>query len=178
MLTRLTISSALPVPLDEMKEYLRIDHDDEDRGITAFIRAAASLLDGSSGLLGYCLLVETWRLDLDDTPSEILLPLPLCRTIETFNWTEPDGTTKTLEPSDYRVTGLGTMEGTRLLPVHNWPKGPVSIVFTTGLSETPDMLPEPLRMAIKLYVMHLYERRSGTPDDFIPLIANYRTWSF
>jgi uncharacterized phiE125 gp8 family phage protein len=49
------------VPLDDLKAYLRVDHDAEDPLITALEASAVGYLDGWRGVLGRCLLPQVWR---------------------------------------------------------------------------------------------------------------------
>lgn len=49
------------VPLSEVKRHLRVDHDDEDVIIAAYLEAAIAHLDGLSGTLGMALAPQTWR---------------------------------------------------------------------------------------------------------------------
>ena len=60
------------VSLDEMKAHIRQDsdvEDAEDGAILTFIAAATGKLDGRDGLLGRCLITQTWILKLDRFPA-------------------------------------------------------------------------------------------------------------
>lgn len=64
-----------PVSLAETKVHLRVDHTDDDALITSFIEAAVDNLDGWTGILGRCLMEQTWRQDFDAFGSCLHLPL-------------------------------------------------------------------------------------------------------
>jgi len=49
------------VTLDFMKGHLRVDHDEDDSLIEAFMIAAAAYLDGWKGVLGRAIQPQTWR---------------------------------------------------------------------------------------------------------------------
>lgn len=49
------------VPLEELKEYLAVDFSDNDRKIAALQDAAVAFLDGYRGVLGRCIMKQTWQ---------------------------------------------------------------------------------------------------------------------
>lgn len=49
------------VSLDDAKVHLRVDHDHEDALIQAYLDAATSWVDGFDGVLGRCVMEQTWR---------------------------------------------------------------------------------------------------------------------
>ena len=60
--------------LDEAKEHLRVVHSDEDLLIQSLIDAAVSWLDGWDGVLGRCIMPQTWRIDAADLVAGFRLP--------------------------------------------------------------------------------------------------------
>lgn len=48
------------VTLPDMKEHLRVDHDEEDALISGLIAAAVAHLDGWRGILGRAIMAQTW----------------------------------------------------------------------------------------------------------------------
>ena len=56
-----TPPSGAVVTLAAAKAHLRVDHDLDDSAIGALIAAAEAHLDGYGGILGRCLLTQTWR---------------------------------------------------------------------------------------------------------------------
>ena len=69
-----------PVSLAEAKAHLRYDDDDQDVLIAACIAAATDRLDGWAGILGRCLVAQTWAVDLGCWPADrwLRLPFPDC----------------------------------------------------------------------------------------------------
>jgi hypothetical protein len=57
----ITPPAALPVTLTEVKEHLRVVHGEQDAHILSLIRASVRHLDGRSGVLGRCIMPQTWR---------------------------------------------------------------------------------------------------------------------
>lgn len=194
-LTLITAPAHDPVTLAEVKAHIRVNQNDEDPGIGAYVTAATLRLDGRDGLLGRCLITQTWKLTLDAFASEIAIPLPPCQSVDEIAYIDPDGTTQTLSPAAYQAFGLGTAEGARLRPAHgiSWPtirRQPeaVTITFTAGFGDNPADVPEPIRTAILMRVGHLYEHRESvtigsgfiteTPDGPDDMVRDYRSWIF
>lgn len=58
---RVTPPATAIVSLPEVKAHLRVDHAHEDALIQAYLDAATSWIDGFDGVLGRCVLEQTWR---------------------------------------------------------------------------------------------------------------------
>ena len=70
-----TPPAELPVTLSEMKAHLRVVHADDDADIAAKQAGAVAMLDGWGGLLGRCIMPQTWAIDVTG-PGPHLLPFP------------------------------------------------------------------------------------------------------
>ena len=73
---RTTAPDATPVTLEEAKAHLRVDHEDDNTLITSLIEAATAHLDGWTGILGRCLVTQSWRQDFCGWPASRTLRLP------------------------------------------------------------------------------------------------------
>lgn len=71
---RVTPPSEDVVSLPDMKAHLRVDHDDEDAMIQSLTDAAVSWLDGWDGVLGRCIMRQTWQIDAADLVAGFRLP--------------------------------------------------------------------------------------------------------
>lgn len=60
--------------LADMKAYLRVDHDDEDALIGDLTAAAVAYLDGWGGVLGRCIMPQTWAFDA--VAGDVESPMP------------------------------------------------------------------------------------------------------
>jgi uncharacterized phiE125 gp8 family phage protein len=63
-----------PIPLAEMRGYLRLDSDAEDALVAGLIAAARLAIEGTTRL---ALIAQTWRLHLDACPADGVVILPL-----------------------------------------------------------------------------------------------------
>lgn len=142
---RVTPPSDVVVTVEEAKARLRIDFDDDDDLIDAFIRAATDYLEGPRGYLGRALLDQTWDLYLDAFPGcqppwggwdrrrrpsggndrtnsaaeviEIGLP-PLIEVLGVF-YLDNDGAEHEMDTAAYMVDAAS--EPGRIAPVSSWP---------------------------------------------------------
>ncbi|MCK9542479.1 MAG: head-tail connector protein [Novosphingobium sp.] len=195
MLTLDTAPANDPVTLAEVKAHIRVDHDAEDTAIADMILAATQRLDGRDGLLGCCLITQSWTLTLNTFRTEIAIPLPPCQSIDALTYVDPDGVTQTLDAGAYQAFGLGSADGAKVRPAFgtSWPAirsqpEAVAITFTAGFGDDPGDVPEPIRTAIKMRVGHLYEHRESvtigtgfiadTPDGADDFVRGFRTWTF
>lgn len=71
---RVTPPTAQVVSLQDMKEHLRVLHDDEDMLIQSLMDAAVSWMDGWDGVLGRCIMPQTWRISSADLVAGFRLP--------------------------------------------------------------------------------------------------------
>ena len=71
---RVTPPTAQVVTLQDMKEHLRVLHDDEDMLIQSLTDAAVSWMDGWDGVLGRCIMPQTWRISPADLVAGFRLP--------------------------------------------------------------------------------------------------------
>lgn len=183
-----------PVTLAEAKDQCRVDENDWDDELNSYIATAAQHYDGRDGMLGRCLITQTWKLTQDFFTTEISLPLAPCQSIASITYVDIDGATQVLDPSEYRVTGIGSAEGAIITPAHNksWPSirpclEAVIVIFVAGYGDDPEHIPEPIRTSIKLRIGHYFENHEssviGTIAAELPfgednLIRNYKRWCF
>lgn len=193
MLELITPPEADPVSVAEIKAHLRIEHDDEDALLATYVRSATAMLDGPAGMLGRCLMAQTWRLTVEGSPRVIPLPLPPCLVVERVLHGVPGETEHVVEPDHYAVTGLRSLDGARvrLRPGIDWPDledgTSLAVEFTAGYGSAA-AVPEDLRQAIRLLAGHLYENREqvvlgggtlqGLPLGALDSVRNHRVAVF
>ena len=172
-LTRITAPTAAPITLAEAKAQARVDHDDEDLLIQHTIDAATAWLDGPAGILGRCLVTQSWQMGLDAVTGPILLPFPDSE-IDSAVFTDAVG-----GELDYQLS----QQDQRLLfrPLAGFGR-PATITFTAGYGAPADV-PAAIRQAMLLLIAHWYEHREavslGADGTALPmavdaLLAPYR----
>lgn len=180
MLTLVMPPAVLPVTLEEAKNHVRVDYAEDDGAIEAYLRAATERYDGRDGLLGRCLITQTWSLSLDRFPAEILIPLTPCQSIDEITYTDETGAPQSF--TAFHVLGLGTIEGAHLSPVSQWPTGSgVSVTFTAGYGNSPEDVPAPIRQAILTRACQFYDTRdtiADLPNGVDGSLRDHRAWVF
>ena len=161
-----TAPTAQPISLADAKLHLRVDGEDEDGLIQAQIEAATAYLDGYTGILGRCLMPQTWSQEYEVANGDLVLPLGPVASV----------TSVTGSFTGYRLLKDGRGHFLRLNDGAAWPDGAVTVQFVAGA----DTVPSPIKAAILLHIGTLYENRETMAERVSPtrafeaLIAPYR----
>jgi uncharacterized phiE125 gp8 family phage protein len=179
--------SAEPISLAEAKAHCRVDTEAEDMLIASLILAARMHIERS---LDVALVEQSWSLYLDAWPARDWLKLPLAPVIslDAVRLYSPTDTNVTLDPSLFFLDGAGGRPRLVRRDAQAWPlpgrnANGIEIAFTAGYGPTPDDVPMPIRLAIKMLVAHWYEARepvlpgeeaNALPMGVASLITPYR----
>lgn len=169
--------TAEPVSLIEVKDWLRVDTDDENDLLQGLLRAAR--LEAEK-VLRRQLMRATWRYTLDAFPASdaILLPFPPLYTVGSVYYTDANGTSTLLSAATYYTVDTYAEPGRILLNYDQvWPQtrdttDAVVITFTAGYASAL-LIPESVKTGIKMCVAHWFEYRepiiTGTIVASIPM---------
>lgn len=159
-----------PVTLEEVKAHLRVIERDEngaalpnedDALITGLIKAAVTHLDGWTGVLGRCLVNQTWRQDSDTFTQCMRLPLGPVSEIVSVKYRNAEGQIATVAADEYAIeTSAGGQSflwfrSTYSRPSNLYDRAAVSVEFIAGYGAAADV-PAALRHAIILMVQDMY----------------------
>lgn len=165
-LVLITPPTEFPVTLAEAKLHARVASGAaEDTLIQGYIAAATSYVEQH---LGQSVSEQTWRLDLDEFPDEIELPLGPVLGVVSVEYYSDATTVATILDTDYQVD-LSSYPS-RIVPVSGWPTpydrvNPISVTFTTGFDEVPAAV----KQAILILVSDFYHfRENVAPGQTIP----------
>ncbi len=172
---------AEPLTRAQAKDFLRIDHDDEDALVDALISAARRFVEAHTGRV---LMAQTWRLIREAWPTGGVLVSPIApvRLIVEAQVRGADGQETAVPEGALRVGrsggGLLHVELARVpQPVG---REAISITFEAGYGADATDVPADLVQAIRLLVAHFYEHREGAgeatrlPEAVKVLLAPYR----
>lgn len=184
---RTTEPAAEPVTLAEAKLHLRVDHTDEDDYITSLITAARLMCEQRTGKT---LISSGWTAYADEFEDELTLPNPSVTAVASITYVDINGTTQTLDPSDYRADMVS--DPARIKPVTEWPEtddrmNAVVVTYTAGYANAA-AVPVPLKQWCLLAIGDMYENRTASdrpigtanpsasvPHSFVDnLLAAYR----
>jgi uncharacterized phiE125 gp8 family phage protein len=161
-LKMITLPSGVLVTLAEAKQHLRVDTDDEDDLITAYVAAAT---EWCAGFQNRAYLTQVLEQSFDDFPDWVfaLLRPPLV-SVESIKFTDVNNTEYTFDPAKYIVDT--DSEPGRISLNYNviWPTvvlrpiNAVRVRFTAGYPDV-SKVPEVVKQAIKLLVGHWHANR-------------------
>ncbi|NSL20562.1 head-tail connector protein [Agrobacterium tumefaciens] len=100
---RVTAPEMLPVSLEEVKKALRVDSADDDDMLTNLIQSAVDHYEGWTGILGICLVEQTWRQNFDRYEQCLLVPLGPVNAVDAISIRNAAGSETPVQASDYAV---------------------------------------------------------------------------
>jgi uncharacterized phiE125 gp8 family phage protein len=171
----ITPPAELPVSLAEAKDACRVTHDEQDALILRHINAAASHLDGYRGILGRCIVTQTWG-QLANAWDRFRLPFPDVTALS-LSYQNTAGETVVVPTSDYRLVhwhpALTVDYGSAWTApsLHSTGYAAITLTMTCGYGTAAEV-PADIKDAILIHVQALYDglpREKWKPvyDDFI-----------
>ncbi|APE45372.1 hypothetical protein BOO69_08260 [Sulfitobacter alexandrii] len=169
----------------EMKAHLRVDFADDDAQIEGFIKAATARLDGYAGILGRCLVTQTWSMRISDWPKScLLLPFPDV-SAALIEYQDSDGDDRPVDAGMYELVEGPRGSSVLLRPSFTRPavfqdvEMPITLTMTAGYGN-PAAVPHPIKTAIMMLAAHFYAHRGAAekaetmPFGVSALVAPYR----
>lgn len=154
-----------PVTLAEAKAHLRVTATAEDALIDSYIATARQHLDGQYGWMGRAFCSQTWDYKLDAFPSVIHPPLAPVQSVTSIKYLDTAGAEQTLATTEYRADLAS--EPARITEAYGktWPSTydvthAVTARIIAGWT-TVALVPEPIKLAVKLLVAHWYANREA-----------------
>jgi len=178
----ITAPATNPVSLAEACVFLRREVGEDDDRINALIAAATSFLDGANGMLGRCLVSQTWELVLDEFSDAIKLGLGPVTSITSVKYYDTAGDEQTLSADYYTADLTSDPQWIVLNSDYSWPDlmdgvNAVTIRFVAGYAAVP----ETVKQAILFLTSAMYSNGGAIPDDtwktVHALLANTRAFS-
>jgi len=187
--TLVTAPTAHAVDFDDLKDHLRITHDDDDPYVSAVLEAAQAYVEL---YLNRKLVTQTWKAFFDDWPDgdAIYLPFGQLSSVTHVKYTDSDTDQSTFSSDDY-IVDTDSEPGRVVLGYNEswptatlYPSNPIEVQFVCGYGD-PSSVPMPIKHAIKITAADLYENREtilvGTITSSLKtvkaLLANYRLFA-
>ena len=179
--------SAEPWSVAEAKDFLRVEHDDDDAVIGALIAAARGHVEA---LTRRALLLQRWRFVLDAWPARGRLNLrtgPL-RSVIAARVFDAAGNADSIDVETFVVDAAADIVASPCwaLPLPGRLAAGIELDVELGYGAAASDVPDALRHAIRMLVAHWYENRGlaalGASAAMLPgglgaLIAPYRVLS-
>ena len=185
-LTELTTPARQAVATAMVKQFLRVEHNEDDALVDMMIASATQAVED---LTHRTLASRTYRLHLDRFPAAracIVAPRPPLIAVASIEYVDTDGVTQTLAATEYKV--VATRTPGEIVPAYgkSWPatrREPhaVTVEYSCGYGDQDD-IPPPLVMAIMQTVADMYENResfvTGTIATTLPFTAKNLAWPY
>jgi len=170
-----------PISLQEAKDWLRIDHSDEDALLSALITSATL---SAESFTGRAIMSQSFRLNLDCFPEIITLPMAPLISVTSVKYLDESGVLQTMNSADYEVDSASFPA--RIVPAYatSWPThrhtiNSVRVEFVAGYGESQSDVPQTIRDAILVSVTDRFEHRGsdGALSSVSQLLLTpYKTW--
>lgn len=184
---RTVAPALLPVDIQDIRNQVSMTEDDHDELLHVYLAAAVAHLDGPTGVLGRCLITQTWRQDFDAWAGELRLPVPDAASAN-VSYTDAAGAPQVVDAGLWDLVNTASAASIRFRRAFTYPPvGPevsgVRVTFVAGFGATSSQVPAAIRAAIMAHVAHMFGNREtvvvGTgaaelPMSHAALIAPYR----
>lgn len=158
--------------------HLHIDCAEDYAKIEREIAAAVAWMEGPRGILGRCILTQTWAIQVPAL-QDMDLPFPDVQSA-VVTYLDQGGTVQTVDPEDYRVRtrrGVGRLIFAPDFVVPEVLAGrddAVTVSAVYGWEEAP----APLRTAVVALVGHRLRHPEGAPEEVpasvLGMVRNFR----
>ena len=176
-----------PIALNMTKAHARIDHDDDDIYVEGLIDAAIARVDGYTGILGRCMITQTWSQTFPKWGTGLRLSLPDVQSV-VLKYRDDNDDEQTIPSSHYEIvedaqSAVVIYRDAFVTPSLNSDRyAPVTAEMTAGYGDQPDDVPAAIRHALYMLVGHWYENRetvaggamTTVPESTDALLAPYR----
>ena len=162
---RTVAPTELPVSLAEAKAQLQIDSSvsDWDDLLTGMLNAAVAYVDGWSGVLGRCLVTQTWEARFECFEAEFDLPFPDVSAV-VVKYYDTSDTLQTYSSSNYQLVQESCGSEVSVYLTSTWPatslnrEDVVVITMTVGYGAAT-AVPAAIKQAILMIVGHWFANR-------------------
>lgn len=153
-----------PVTIQELKEWLRITHDDEDRLLARALRAARQYVEEITGRV---LTTTVLRIRYDHCfPRDVIeIPRYPIQQVNSIKYIDPDGIEQTLDASVYEPDLHKVPPRIELAHNQSWPavrdrSNAITVEVVAG-SSSLGLIPPDLVVAVMQLSGHYYEHREA-----------------
>lgn len=154
-----------PISLTEAKAHLDVSYTEKDTLITALIAAATAHLDGWTGILGRCLVTQTWRQDFDRFNRCLRLPLYPVTSITSVKYDDTEDAEQTITNTNYDLLDDDLGAFVRFKDAYSFPsihddRPAVRVTYVAGYASAA-AVPDAIKQAMLLLIRHWFDNPSA-----------------
>lgn len=179
-----TAPAIKPITLTEAKAWLDISYTDKDTVISGLIAAATAHLDGWAGILGRCLVEQTWRQDFDRFARCLRLPLAPAISITSVKYDDESGVEQTISSDYYELLTDDLGPYVKFVDTYSFAglhdeRPAVRVTYKAGYPNSgtdpnfTSTVPDDIKHAMALLVRHWFDNPSavvvGVPAQRVPM---------
>lgn len=155
----ITPPASLPVTRDQAKLNCNVTHDDDNDLFDLWIAAATEVMDGPNGILGRCLITQTWE-QAFEASDRVTLPFSPVSQIVSVTYIDQAGITQTIPQADYEQSPDSDAFGPflKLDTAPSSKDGMMKVRFIAGYGDA-SAVPASIRQAILLLISSCNEHR-------------------
>jgi len=182
-----TDPASLPITLQQVKAWTRIDDNASDAELAGLMQAATKRAEV---IMDRPIIQREYTLTLDDLPTAISLPGTPAQSVTSITYIDTDGTLQTLASNQYQVDLGGEYKHGRIVPAYGitWPavrKIPetITVVYQAGYGPDWNSVPADIQQAIAYMVGHYYDMRDivgenkTVPETAIDILMGHRVYT-
>ena len=165
----ISASAQLPILLSEVRDFLKISHQDEDALLASYIRAATGVCENFTGRK---LIKQQWQLSLNDWREEVVT-LPLSPVLSIDNIEVWDGSIfQVIDPAHYLLDNTSFQARILPSPTYQWPDpqievGGIKILVSAGFGDDQNTVPHDIRLGIMHWVAAAYDGHETSENQAI-----------
>jgi uncharacterized phiE125 gp8 family phage protein len=157
-------AAVLLVTLAEAKAHLRVDSTNDDALITTLIASATTYLDGYAGILGRCLIQQTWSQAFEWFGRCMELPFPDVSAV-TLKYYDAVNAQQTVSAANYQLLERDDASFVDLVATYVPPtpylfrEDRVLVTMTVGYGTAAATVPQAIKQAMLLLIGDWYQSR-------------------
>lgn len=173
----------MPVTIEEARIAARVDGTALDAQVEAWVRG---ITDYAEQYLQRAIIMQTWRVTLDQFPDAIELVMPPLIAVQHLKFIDELGVEQTLDPQDYVVDSVSEPAYLVPAPGTSWPAtngewvNAMWVDYTCGYGDGPENVPPAIKSFILAKLTQVFDAGSdevkvggGFIDRLLDRYINY-----
>ena len=161
-----------PLDLADVKNFLRIDHSNDDSLVSSLISSAGEICEKVTGLSlinrSYSLYIDSWK------NGVLFLPQPPLVSVTVINTYAEDDSSTVYSSDNYYVDNLGVggrvvLKHGSVAPIVGRVSNGIEVQYVAGFGTASSDIPSLIQQGMKQLIAHLYENRGDSADKALEL---------